>query len=204
MTENEYNTDAGFPHTQATSTSVTTSHQDIPTPRTDTLQHPNTLQHIKFEGCDSVLLAPEDYETTFNLVSTLKRELTIAQADCAAMRDKLLEINDWDLNAEQLELVQKALSSTAGKEMLAAMALKDSIIRDVLESSNTIRESCEKLKKALTPSTASELVKDGERLEYVMQHFLDFKDLMWNATKSGNICAAGRQAIDAAIAKTKE
>jgi hypothetical protein len=43
------------------------------------------------------------------------------KADCVVMREALLTVNDWALTAEQLKAITPALSTSAGKELLAEL-----------------------------------------------------------------------------------
>lgn len=59
------------------------------TPRTDEAElwgAPQYAEHITFEGCDCVVMPPEEYEALFEHARTLKRELAAVTAERDALR----------------------------------------------------------------------------------------------------------------------
>lgn len=66
-------------------------------------------------------------------IESLRIEIKQLEATCAAQHDVLLEINDWDLNAEQLAIVQKGLLPTSGQSLLDTLER----YRKALEAVNT-------------------------------------------------------------------
>ena len=98
------------------------------TPRTNACQgwpHPHHVEHIRFEGCDVLAVAPEDYEALFEHARTLERE-----------RDSLSRFVDslWaDLCATDRE-VARLRDLNALKQNLTAM------VTDLRKENNTLRE----------------------------------------------------------------
>lgn len=67
--------------------------EGTPTPR---YPHPDHVEHIKFEGCDCVVLAPEDYEA---LHTESARRLELLQRCRPLVQDKTgnIIINNYNL-----------------------------------------------------------------------------------------------------------
>jgi hypothetical protein len=61
------------------------------TPRTESGEWPTPeyAQRIMFEGCDSVVMAPEDYEALYELARTLERENADLRAQLAEVKEAL-------------------------------------------------------------------------------------------------------------------
>lgn len=82
-----------YPETQTGVTNPTPAQSD--TPRTDALKlHPDAMQHVLFEGCDYIVIAPEDYETLYEHATSLERELAAKEAKIKRCADIAASIND--------------------------------------------------------------------------------------------------------------
>lgn len=71
-------------------------------PRVDTdgreYPHPDHAQIIQFEGCDCVVMSPEDYQSLWDVACQLERELNEANSGKKKYHDTLVNITPTLLN----------------------------------------------------------------------------------------------------------